>query len=130
MISSTGNPKRDGKGLLITAVIVLASFLLAGVVSKYCYQLVLIQGDSMEPTYHNGQLVIIDKMNRDYRCGDVIAFYSETEGICVIKRIAENPKGETADGYYVLGDNREHSIDSRDPRIGMVKENAIIGKVL
>ncbi len=31
---------------------------------------------------------------------------------------------------FVLGDNRNNSLDSRDPRIGMVDEHYIIGKVM
>ena len=33
-----------------------------------------------------------------------------------------------ADEYFVLGDNRNHSIDSRWPEIGKIKRNMIIGK--
>lgn len=31
--------------------------------------------------------------------------------------------------YFVLGDNRRRSIDSRDPSVGFVKEEQILGKV-
>lgn len=32
------------------------------------------------------------------------------------------------DEYFVLGDNRNHSSDSRDPDVGVITEDAIIGK--
>jgi len=33
-----------------------------------------------------------------------------------------------SDEYFVLGDNREHSVDSRNPEIGNIKRNMIVGK--
>ena len=32
--------------------------------------------------------------------------------------------------YYVLGDNRQASVDSRDARVGLVAESAILGRVM
>ena len=32
------------------------------------------------------------------------------------------------DEYFVLGDNRNHSQDSRDPSVGEVKKDTIMGK--
>jgi signal peptidase I len=32
--------------------------------------------------------------------------------------------------YFVMGDNRVHSMDSRDPRVGFISHSAILGKVV
>lgn len=42
--------------------------------------------------------------------------------------IASSPITLDADEYFVLGDNRNNSSDSRDPSVGLIKQNEIIGK--
>ncbi len=42
--------------------------------------------------------------------------------------LAAQPVVLGADEYFVLGDNRNHSTDSRDPEIGNVAKSSIIGK--
>lgn len=42
--------------------------------------------------------------------------------------IAANPVKLGDDEYFVLGDNRNHSSDSRDPSVGILKRNQIIGR--
>ena len=67
---------------------------LAWYISTFWCQLALIQGDSMNPAYHNGQLVILDKRRKDFQVGDVIAFQCDSPDGILIKRIAALP-GDT-----------------------------------
>lgn len=67
---------------------ILAVFLICGAVSRYLIQLTLVQGDSMEPAYHNGQLVVLIKHREDYDKGEVILFDCESLGCALLKRIA------------------------------------------
>ncbi len=59
--------------------------------SRYFYQLMLIQGDSMAPTYHNLQLVVLDKRDRTFEAGDVIAFECRGLSAILVKRIVAVP---------------------------------------
>ena len=42
--------------------------------------------------------------------------------------IAEDPIVLGDDEYFVMGDNRNESKDSRDPRVGNIKRSDIIGR--
>lgn len=42
---------------------------------------------------------------------------------------ASTPRRLGEDEYFVLGDNRNDSIDSRDARVGIIRRSEIIGKV-
>ncbi|MDE7310218.1 MAG: signal peptidase I [Eubacterium sp.] len=68
--------------------------LLAYYVSAYHFQLMVIQGQSMYPSYHNYQLVILDKQSKEFKPGDVVAFQCETVGSLLVKRIVAVP-GDT-----------------------------------
>lgn len=54
----------------------------------------LIQGRSMEPSYHNLQLAVIDKREHTYTAGDVVAFRCEGLSDILVKRIVACP-GDT-----------------------------------
>ncbi|HCM92335.1 MAG TPA: signal peptidase I [Lachnospiraceae bacterium] len=126
-----------------------------------------IIGSSMEPSLHNGEEVLLNKIVYQFSVperGDVIAFHpnGDENTHLYVKRIVGLP-GETIqikqgsvyidgemkvmdtptedpgiaaeaiklsdDEYFVMGDNRDNSEDSRSANIGNVSREMIEGKV-
>lgn len=97
----------------------------------------IITGHSMEPTLRDGQLVLV--LNDDIvqiQRGDIVAAYMQCQNITefVSKRIVAVP-GDTVNGqvlppnmYWIEGDNKEHSVDSRT--CGPITRDQIQGVIL
>ena len=119
---------------------------------------VRVDGDSMVPTFEDGQILILNKLDREYERMDVVVFDYKSDRL--IKRVIGLP-GETVEikdntlyingeevsdykddvktsdyklnvtipeGYYfVLGDNRGISADSR--LIGLVSKEDLKGTI-
>jgi len=157
--------------ILETAQVVVVSLVIVFLVRTYLIQPFLVKGASMEPTFQDGNYLIIDEIS--YRInapqrGDVIVFkYPKDPKQYFIKRViglpnerleiknqkltvfnAQNPNGMTIDEtylpagditkgdetiqlksneYFVLGDNRPASSDSR--YWGPVAQDLIVGRV-
>lgn len=81
--------------------------LLALYISCNWYQLMLIQGRSMVPTYDHLQMVVLNRYDREYAAGDVVAFRCEALACVLVKRIAACP-GDSAviiDGTLYVNDH-------------------------
>lgn len=79
-----------------------------------------VSGNSMEPNYHDGQWLVVNKMGR-LKAGDVVVLkYRDME---LLKRIIRLE----GDGFWVEGDNKDFSTDSRE--FGTVPKTAIVGKL-
>ncbi|KKR39113.1 MAG: Signal peptidase I [Parcubacteria group bacterium GW2011_GWC2_40_31] len=121
------------KFILITAIIVVP-------VRLWVAQPFLVSGASMEPTFQNGNYLIVDEISYHLRApkkNEVVIFrYPKDPSKFFIKRIIGLPgesvteNGKTTfldnDEYFVMGDNRDASSDSRI--WGPVKEDLIIGR--
>jgi len=84
-----------------------------------------IYGHSMEPTIKNGETVLassIPFLFSNPKVGDVVVFKKNEK--VFIKRITKID-GEK---YFVGGDNKKDSLDSR--KIGLVERSGIAGKVI
>ena len=82
----------DKKSRLLLVIIVAVG--ISYIVSRFYFQMMIIIGDSMLPTYRNHQIVLLDKHSHDYETGDVIAFRSANLDGVVVKRIVGCP-GDT-----------------------------------
>lgn len=127
---------------------------------------VRVTGSSMYPYLKNGEILMLEKVDKNYKRFDIVV--ANAANTKIIKRVIGMP-GEkikyencklyindeivedyvkeciTGDfnledlygylvipeGYYfVMGDNRKESSDSRDIRIGLIKEDMIEGKAV
>lgn len=127
---------------------------------------VRVNGASMDSTLKDGDILILNKLNDNYKRFDVVVINAKINGNStkLVKRIIALP-GESIeyvdnelyiDGkviedvaiprtsnfslqdlynidkipdnyYFVMGDNRNNSSDSRDYRVGLIKKDNIVG---
>lgn len=72
-------------------VLILTIIVFSYYISANWYQLSLIHGESMSPSYHNMQFVIIDRHSKDYTYGDVITFRCDNLNSVLVKRVVACP---------------------------------------
>ena len=111
------------------------SFLLMYGLFHWLFYLGYVPSSSMEPTIHQNSYILGWRPIGSLHRGDVIIFRHEDQTL--IKRISYMPGDLLPDGtvvpndsYYVLGDNRSVSLDSRFWRKPFVPRSAIIAKYM
>lgn len=116
----------DGNTFLKKFLLWASIPLVAWYVSLNWYQLMLIQGNSMAPTYRHLQLVVLDKHSEQYKPGDVIAFYSENLDCVLVKRIIAGPEDTAQITGGTLQVNGQ--ISQTYPNVGLIASAGILAE--
>lgn len=146
----------------IYTLVIVAS--ISALIATLVMPVLQISGSSMNPTIHEGDIVLTIK-TKTIKSKDIIAFYygnkilvkrviaepgswvniTEDGNIYINEELLDEPYIEIKslgnidiefpyqvpeDSYFVLGDEREKSIDSRNSIIGSISKKEIIGKVI
>ena len=82
---------KENMGWMVTFILIM---IVAWYISKFHYQLLMIQGNSMMPSFCHLQIVILEKRSEEFSYGDVIAFQCDGLDAMLVKRIVACP-GDT-----------------------------------
>lgn len=111
------------------------------IIRIFVFSAVRVSGISMLPTLQDKQIIFVNKMaywKNAPQNGDIVIVREPIDNIQVVKRIVGTPGTAITiedktfilkeDEYYIEGDNRDNSIDSR--AYGPIRSERIIGKVI
>ena len=130
--------KRATMKKLLPILIPVFCAVLVLVLFRFVFYLGYVPTASMEPTIHQGSLILGLRQFGELRTGDIVIF--RHDGRTLVKRIAASP-GETyilngspitvpAGHYLLLGDNADDSYDARYWDDPFVSSSVIMAKLI
>ena len=130
--------KRTTMKKLLPILIPVFCAVLVLVLFRFVFYLGYVPTASMEPTIHQGSLILGLRQFGELRTGDIVIF--RHDGRTLVKRIAAGP-GETyilngspvtvpAGCYLLLGDNADDSYDARYWNDPFISTENILAKAL
>jgi len=167
--ASAAEEKKEGSELFDWIQCLVSALIFCVLLFTFFVRTIGVIGHSMEPTFHNGDRVVISNLFYTPKQGDVVVLRKESfqtepiikrviategqlvdidfeagivyvDGVVLDEPYTAEPTTEPLDFegeilvpencVFVMGDNRNHSSDSRRDTIGCVDERYIIGRVL
>lgn len=100
------------------------------VVVYYSFPIIQVCGDSMYPTYKDGEYLVGFRFLKNHlKEGDVVVALNPFDDMVIIKRVSYiEPVHHGLPSLYLLGDNPEVSYDSR--HYGLLSSKYVICKVI
>lgn len=148
-------------------IYLLVVLLVAFSIRLFVGEPVLIEGESMYPTLHNGERVVLEKLTyyvQEPARGDIVVCFYPGHAVSRVKRVVGLPGERVAIKYgavyinggqlderaywngeifgdmeerlvpegavFVMGDNRNHSTDSRELSVGFIPYEKILGRAV
>jgi signal peptidase I len=71
--------------MLRNIILALGIFAIIVLIGSRTNSFMFVRGTSMYPTLHNGSMVIINTLDRDYKVGDILVFHKDDE--IYVKRV-------------------------------------------
>ncbi len=87
-----------------------------------------VTGRSMEPYARDGDYAVSMRIFFSIKVGDVVVFKNPGNDMTMIKRVSSERSGASGKEYFLEGDNKARSSDSRS--FGYIGREHIIAKVL
>ncbi len=115
--------KRNKIITVISAAVIVA---LCAAISAFAVQLAVVDGDSMKPTYHHFEFVLINKTAKQFGTGDVVAVKLEN-GRTIVKRIAAVPSDTVriSDGKLLINGKESPAYEGVSFEYAGIAENEI-----
>ncbi len=79
-----------------------------------------IRERSMEPNFHEGDFVLVNRWAKDFSVGDVVVAHNKKENFIVVKRIKKISRGK----FLLAGDSKKSA-----PAI-WIEKRELLGKVI
>jgi len=122
MIKSKNKKLNDFMDVLIAFLIAISIYFGLSLIMKTSMPVVTVVSDSMLPTLHVGDLLLVDNLKKP-EIGDIVVYKVSVINYPIVHRIIGKKFVNGRYGYIIKGDNNEQA----DPFVVMPED--IIGKV-